>query len=453
MSLNIVTYRDYLNLASCATGAFINRANSTEELQSYLLGGGIFMAAPMAFKAGKGLVWDAPRYFYHNGYKNLWNDTFGKTNLNPQVRAGLRGNFWNTVNQNTFNIRYSTLLNSSSNEVKALAQEAKNLKGKRQAAKIRQAERAATKAKIAANNAKAVGTVKSSTKLGRAASYVKTKTGARALENKVLQGTLSKNAVVKNASKLVKGGGGMAVISAAVEAPNVYNTYKELGAAKGTKQLAKSAVNVAAETAGYVVGAKVGAIAGAKLGATVGTCIGGPIGTAVGGAAGAVVGVACGLLGSWLFGKASRAIVGKDELEIHREKQAQKLAKAAKNDKKLQAELVVKAGEKLQKGEVASIKDANDTIKSYNKVVGNLTKQDIPENKQNSNQLLSETNVAKVIKQQDSGLLALSALAGKTSQQNPFVSSMMFNPMITFNPFGQNYSNPFMYNPFMGYAA
>ncbi len=457
MSTSILTYNDYLNLARCATGAAANRADSAEELQTILVGGGIFMAAPMAFKAGKGLIWDAPKYFCHNGYKNIWNDTFGKTNLNSQVRAGLKGNFLNTVNQNYFTYRYNTLLNSNSSEVKELAEDAKNLTGKRQAAKIRQAEKAATKAKIATNNAKAAGTIKSSTRLGRAASYVKTKTGARALENKVLQGTLSKNAVVRNASKLVKGGGGMAVISAAIETPEVYKTYKELGAAKGTKQLVKSAVNVAAETAGYVVGAKVGAIAGAKIGATVGTCIGGPIGTAIGGAIGTVVGVASGLLGSWLFGKASRAIVGKNEREIHKEKQAQELAKAAKNDTKIQTELITKATEKLQNGEVASEKIANDTIKSYNKVVNNLNGECATETN-NKVQTVSFKQQCTTEKTNDNGLFALSVLAGKVSQpvNNPFTGTTMFNPTLAFNPFAQNYLTPFMYNPFMyntGYAA
>ena len=121
-----------------------------------------------------------------------------------------------------------------------------------------------------------------------------------------------------------------------------------MGASKGTKQLAKTGAVVAAEGAGFAIGAKVGAIAGAKAGAVIGTFIGGPVGTAVGGAVGALIGVGVGILGSWLAGKGARALVGKSELEKHREAEAEKLVQNAKKSEKGKQELLAKVEKKAE---------------------------------------------------------------------------------------------------------
>ncbi len=110
------------------------------------------------------------------------------------------------------------------------------------------------------------------------------------------------------AAKFVKGNALMLAISGGIELlTNVIPAYKELGATKGTKQLAKSTVKVAGDVAGFA--------AGTKVGAAVGTCIGGPVGTIVGGVLGAVLGV----VGSTLVSKALNKVVGKNEIEIAQE--------------------------------------------------------------------------------------------------------------------------------------
>ncbi len=480
--INGVTERDLYILSAAATGAAINRANDAEELKSMLLFGGGFMAAPTALKAGKALVWDLPKWGYQNwgNYKpalqNAFNNTIGQTNIFAANRAPLKGKFWETVNNNYLQgeVKKVQLPDFTSTnpqdvkkaeiykDVKRLTDEAKNLKGKELASKVDEIKVAQTKAKIAENNAKAAGELTKNTKIGKAGSWIKTKSGARALENKILKGTISSNKVVRTLSKGAKAGGAMVIISAALEAPTVVKTYKELGAKKGTKQLGKSAVKVGAETAGFLVGVKLGGIAGTKIGAIIGTGIGGPIGTAVGGFVGGVVGIAAGLLGSWLAGKAARAVVGKDELEIAQEEQTQALAQAAKDDPELQAELAIQAQENLQNGNVASEQDANDIANSVSRVAESLlSSQTGSTNGQNSavgntgnNSSLSSTST-------DSGLNALFALAqGRTGYQyydisNNNLMNNMFNPfMYSFNPFMNNIGmmpgyNSYMFNPFM----
>ena len=472
--INGVSERDLYVLSAAATGAAINRASDADELKSYLLFGGGLMALPTAYRAGKALVWDLPKWGYNNygNYKpalqKVYNNTIGQTNIFAANRAPLKGKFWDAVNNNYLQgelkkVQVSAFQDAKKAEiykdVTKLTNEAKNLQGKELAAKLDEIKIAQTKAKIAENNAKAAGEITKSTTFGKAASWVKTKTGVRAIENKVLKGTISSNKAIKVISKGAKAGGAMAVISAVVEAPNVVKTYKELGAKKGTKQLGKSAVKVAADTAGFAIGAKVGGIAGAKIGATIGTCIGGPIGTAVGGAVGAIIGIAGGLLGSWLAGKAARAVVGKDELEIAQEEQTKKLAEAAKENPELQAELAINASENLQAGNVASEKDAQDIAKSIEKVTAslnntpnNLQTIDTPAgNKTNTPQLTGSYTA-------DAGLNALFALAqGKFNYGynsfNPFNNQFMMPYMSTpfmgntmFNPFMNNFYNPFMMN-------
>ena len=167
------------------------------------------MALPTAFRAGKAVIWDLPKWGIQNygNYKpalqNVYNNTIGQTNIFAQNRQALKGNFWNTVN-NTYlqgelkktsvpDFDTSTPQGAKKAEiykdVKKLTNEAKNLKGKELAAKIDEIKIAQTKAKIAENQAKAAGEITRNSAAGKAASWVKTKTGVRALENKVLEGS------------------------------------------------------------------------------------------------------------------------------------------------------------------------------------------------------------------------------------------------------------------------
>lgn len=114
---------------------------------------------------------------------------------------------------------------------------------------------------------------------------------------------------LRTVSKGAHGGGLLtAGIEMAVETPEIFETYSKLGAAKGTKQLGKSAATATASAVGWVVGAKVGAIAGAKIGGAIGSFFGPGPGTVIGGAIGSIIGVGCGIAGSWLCHKRMKSL-------------------------------------------------------------------------------------------------------------------------------------------------
>lgn len=388
------TARDLYVLSACATGAAINRADDFEDAKAYIGGGIGIVALPYAWKTGKAAVWDIPKWGYQNygnygpAFQNVWNNSIGQTNLYSANRQALNGHFWETVNTNSLKTELKAInipeYNLAEvNKLRSLVSEASQLEGKELAAKLKEIKRAETQAKIAVQEAKAAGLIQSNTTLGKATSWVKTKTGVRAAETAVLKGTLSENTVVRTLSKGAKAGGGMAVISAALEAPTVYEAYKKYGAKVGTKQLGQSAVKVVAETAGYALGAKLGGIAGAKIGATIGTAIGGPIGTAIGGVVGTIIGVGCGILGSIFGGKVARAVTGEDAVEVAKRKEAIKLANAAKNNKELQIQLVNNAAQVCESGMLGE-EDTKTTVQSITRTVDRIESQQVTQTTQNT---------------------------------------------------------------------
>lgn len=150
--------------------------------------------------------------------------------------------------------------------------------------------------------------------------------------------------------------GGFEVIS------NVIPTFKQLGAKSGVKQLGKSAVKTAASVGGWVAGAALGT----KLGALIGSIIPGA-GTAVGAVVGGAIGSLCSLiggsLGSRLAKKGAEAVVGKDELVLAQEKQAQQLAQVAQTDSTVLNQVAGAAAERLE-AEGTGSDDAKVAFKS-----------------------------------------------------------------------------------------
>ena len=523
---NKVSYHDYYVLAATVTGAQINRADNEDELKQTLMFGGALMGTPIAFKAAKMPQWAFNNYgHYGESIKGSWSNFTAK---NQAARQAIKTNgFWNTVRYNSYvteigaknlplydnkgiaelkkqasalrkenkslkpkandnffqsaqknrqinannkaiqNIKNQALSAKEYQKVNQLLKEAQSLKGKELAAKMKEIDRALVEAKINVNNLKASGKIVSTTKIGKACSWVKTKTGLRTAQNAVLKGTISKNGAIRGLAKGIKGGGAMIAISAACEAPNVYKTFKELGTEKGFKQLGKSAVKIGAETVGWVVGAKVGTALGTKAGTAIGTAICPGLGTAIGAAVGAVVGFIGGVATSWLCGKAAKAAVGEDELEIAKKKQAQQLAQQAQNDTQTQAKLLATAEEKATKGEIASEKDLRSIEQSYAKLTnkleselqsGKITYADLgleePEQETQGNQVEQvETYYQNPYYENvevDQSILALTNLARGNSYSNRN-SNYGFNPYaIGFNPYTA-YSNPFLgyNNPFM----
>lgn len=162
----------------------------------------------------------------------------------------------------------------------------------------------------------------------------------------------------------MKGNAAFIGISLLASTPEIIETYNKLGTGAGNRQVGRTVVNIAAETAGFAVGMKAGAAAGAAIG----SCI--PI-PGVGTVVGAVVGAAVGFVGSWLAGKASRAIVGESELENTNEYNAKVISLKAKFDKDFQKELLLTAQTKLQNEKDLSNKDLQQTLNSFQKVAAN----------------------------------------------------------------------------------
>lgn len=164
-----------------------------------------------------------------------------------------------------------------------------------------------------------------------------------------------------------QGGPMMLVMEGATEAvTNVYPTFKQLGAKAGFKQLGKSTVKTVASVGGWVAGAAIGT----KVGAAIGSIIPGA-GTAIGAAAGAVIGSVCsligGIFGSKLGKKGAEKIVGKDELVLAQEKQAEQLAQQAQVDGNVLNQVAGAAAERLN-AEGINDKDAEIAYNSLNAV-------------------------------------------------------------------------------------
>jgi len=144
------------------------------------------------------------------------------------------------------------------------------------------------------------------------------------------------------------GGGMMLLMEGGFEViSNVIPTFSQLGAKSGMKQLGKSTVKTVASVGGWVAGAALGT----KLGALIGSVIPGA-GTAVGAVVGGAIGTLCSLiggsLGSRLAKKGAEAVVGKDELVLAQERQAQQLAQAAQTDNTVLNQVAGAAAERLQ---------------------------------------------------------------------------------------------------------
>lgn len=101
-------------------------------------------------------------------------------------------------------------------------------------------------------------------------------------------------------------------------------TFKELGAGAGMKQIGKSAASVASSAVGWTAGE----IAGSAAGAAIGTALLPGVGTLVGKFIGGFLG---GTMGMTFANKATQSVVGKNELELSKEKQVAQIEQEAQS--------------------------------------------------------------------------------------------------------------------------
>lgn len=220
-----------------------------------------------------------------------------------------------------------------------LLAEAKTLKGKAQAAKIKEFKQALAEAKLAAYKAKFTGNLRPTTLVGKSKNALKTVTGVRALNT----GVKTLNAAspfIRTAGKLVRGNAAFAALSVAMDYDK-FAAAKEVGGKKAmTKEIAKSTGVAAVEAVGFMAGMK----AGAALGTAIGTVVPG-VGNVVGGIAGAAIGA----LVSWGAGKIAHKALGCDTTEAEKisTKNAKLLALKAKYNSGTRLNLIRNAAQVL----------------------------------------------------------------------------------------------------------
>lgn len=378
------TYRDLNTLAKYATGASIN--TGALELTS---GVGGFLVFDGAMKGGSWLL---------KNKNNFKNDGFWKT-VGSSVKAqgafekSMKGSNLLETAKNHYNhqtikelgakyqefqklpsaevskmsaaakAKYMNKLAKSGyyEEVRSLLNEAKNLKGSAYTNKMKQVYEAAAKADLAVHNAKLAGEMAPVTRVGKLTRGAKNLTGITKLSGKAKALAVS-SSKFRSVAKFAKGNAAFAAFSLLAETPELIQTYGELGAKKGNKQLAKTLGNVAAETVAFTVGMK----AGAAMGAAIGTCIPVPV---VGTVLGAVIGAAVGFTASWAAGRLTRSMWGESELQEDKTYKANVLALKAKFEPETEQQLLVATNERLAQEQEAPSEDTLAARQSFDKVI------------------------------------------------------------------------------------
>ena len=228
-------------------------------------------------------------------------------------------------------------------EARRLLKEAKGLRGKEQAKKLKEFEKAFAKAKLEAYKAKFNGNLKPAKFSGKLVNGVKTITGVRA-GNTALKTLAANSSKFRAATKFVKGNAAFALLSVAADYDKFALTKEKCGTKAMQKEILKSTGVAVAESVGFIAGMK----AGAALGAAIGTVVPG-VGNVVGAVAGAIIG---GLV-SWGMGKAAHSMMGKSELQKYDEQQAELVALKAAHNQESAANLIARAAQKIE----------NDTLK------------------------------------------------------------------------------------------
>lgn len=289
-------------------------------------------------------------------YKNVWNNYSAKTVLEGIPEAAKMAKLEEAAKE-------AKEVNNAKNAIDAykeagkFANEAKTAKTSEAA---REALKKANDALARARNFSHLNSVatEATTTWGKVSKGLGKYTGVTKL-NGFMAKTATESPLMAKALKFGKGNGWFVAITGGIELlTQVIPSFTQLGAGSGTKQLVKSTAKTAASVGGWV--------AGMTAGAAVGSIIPGA-GTVIGGAIGALCGLFGGCLGSWAATKATESIVGKNELDIAKEKQAEEMAIEAKKDPKAIQQLMAAAAQRLDQ-EGKESEDAKIAFGSLQKI-------------------------------------------------------------------------------------
>ena len=247
-------------------------------------------------------------------------------------------------------------------DVRRLIGEAKTLKGKDYADKMKEIEKAIADANQKIHIEKTTGSLKPVSKTGKAWNKVKTVTGYNKAKG-AINTALTKSSALRTVAKFGRANAATAVgIDAALSIPEIIATKQTFdtidengnpvkpgegtGTQKALKQTGRVVATAGAQLGAYAIGAKAGTAAVAALWAAKGAALG-SIAPGVGTAIGAVVGIGVGLLSCWLAGKAMEKALGKSELDQLQDKlenePANQTALAAQKDDHVLEEVLLTA--------------------------------------------------------------------------------------------------------------
>ena len=383
MSVNPLSYSNYMQLSAFAAGC-ANKASEGDELANQLLfGAGLMGGGSLAFQGGAWL-WQN-RGNYRNAFEAIKENARHTSQTRSLIKSGswknpfifgsdmYNFNKFNTIGNRIYQMpntwdKYTDLINKGKTEaakklrlerfnnarksacysearkeleaIKKLVANGK-LKGPELRARLSKLNNLINKSDLKVLEGIKAGKIKPNGMWGKIAQ----KSGWNKMNRGLLKmatkegktfGAQTARVLGKGGKAFIKGGGPITfAIELGLETPEIIKTYKQFGAGKGTIQLGKSAAVAGASAVGWVVGA--------KAGAAIGTCIGGPVGTAVGG----ILGAGLGILASWGFGKGAKLAVGKSELEKAKDETRRKLLSNSKTEKG-KVEILAQALQKVE---------------------------------------------------------------------------------------------------------
>ncbi len=247
-------------------------------------------------------------------------------------------------------------------DVRRLIGEAKPLKGKDYADKMKEIEKAIADANQKIHIEKTTGSLKPVSRTGKAWNKVKTVTGYNKAKG-AINTALTKSSKLRTIAKFGRANAATAVgIDAALSIPEIIATKQTFdtidengnpvkpgegtGTQKALKQTGRVVATAGAQLGAYAIGAKAGTAAVAALWAAKGAALG-SVAPGVGTAIGAVVGIGVGLVSCWLAGKAMEKALGKSELDQLQDKlenePANQTALAAQKDDRVLEEVLLTA--------------------------------------------------------------------------------------------------------------
>lgn len=313
-------------------------------------------------------------------------------------------------------------------DVRQAINNAKNKTGQDYADAVKEINKKIAEAnlKVHTEQVSAAGTLKPTSKMGKAFNFIKDKIGWNKLKG-FGKSALANSSKLRSAANFARGKGVLTLVALAPDAMEVGKTYKKLGAGAAAKQTGKSLFVAGSAVAGYSAGTAAAAFAGAKLGLAAGS-VGGPVGAAIG----AVAGIACGLIGSYFATKGAQALVGKTELEKHNDNQAANLAKEATSDPNALNTLLTGVKERAAKDISNGVAVPDNIQNAFQETVqkANLGSKESASTTQSSDGLSNKKS--KLITALENFIKSLRTPVQSNSYQFGMMNPMLMNPTMNY---------------------